>query len=175
MGLWGVCKGTSRGRGAAGASLCWAMAPGCVLCFPGAAGPACPVGRGFACLPASASGRDMGAQRDISAPAPTPPHPTPARQPRAAHALALGPPRADGNDISPDVLRTLEREVGILVRIRHPNVILFMGVCLEPPCVVTGGRWQAAGGACLRRVVVQVVGVCGGGCVLVVLVVLGLP
>ena len=52
-----------------------------------------------------------------------------------------------GSNISHDVLRTLEREVGILVRIRHPNVILFMGVCLEPPCVVTGGCPAPAKGA----------------------------
>ena len=28
-------------------------------------------------------------------------------------------------------------QVGILSAIRHPNVVLFMGVCLEPPCLVT--------------------------------------
>lgn len=50
-------------------------------------------------------------------------------------------------------MKTLEREVSIMIKIRHPNVILFMGVCLEPPAVVTGegaaagvegawGRWR---------------------------------
>ena len=26
--------------------------------------------------------------------------------------------------------------------IRHPNVVLFMGVCLDPPCMVTEVRWK---------------------------------
>lgn len=36
-----------------------------------------------------------------------------------------------------DALKTLEREVGLMVGMRHPNVILFLGVCPDPPCVVT--------------------------------------
>jgi hypothetical protein len=28
-------------------------------------------------------------------------------------------------------------QVGILSTLRHPNVVLFMGVCLSPPAVVT--------------------------------------
>ncbi|KAK2077996.1 hypothetical protein QBZ16_003864 [Prototheca wickerhamii] len=45
---------------------------------------------------------------------------------------------ADGDlKLDPDVLRTLEREVSIMVAIRHPNIILFMGVCLNPACIVT--------------------------------------
>ena len=28
-------------------------------------------------------------------------------------------------------------QVGIMVAIRHPNVVLFMGLCLDPPCMVT--------------------------------------
>jgi hypothetical protein len=34
-------------------------------------------------------------------------------------------------------LRALRQEVGILATLRHPNVVLFMGVCLAPPAVVT--------------------------------------
>ncbi|DBB01174.1 hypothetical protein WJX77_003342 [Trebouxia sp. C0004] len=34
-------------------------------------------------------------------------------------------------------IKTLEREVSIMSAIRHPNVVLFMGVCLDPPCTVT--------------------------------------
>ncbi|KAL3162493.1 hypothetical protein ABBQ32_010154 [Trebouxia sp. C0010 RCD-2024] len=34
-------------------------------------------------------------------------------------------------------VKTLEREVSIMSAIRHPNVVLFMGVCLDPPCMVT--------------------------------------
>lgn len=36
-----------------------------------------------------------------------------------------------------EALKTLEREVGLMVGMRHPNVILFLGVCPDPPCVVT--------------------------------------
>ena len=28
-------------------------------------------------------------------------------------------------------------QVSIMSAIRHPNVVLFMGLCLEPPCIVT--------------------------------------
>ena len=28
-------------------------------------------------------------------------------------------------------------QVAIMSAIRHPNVVLFMGVCLDPPCMVT--------------------------------------
>ncbi len=40
-----------------------------------------------------------------------------------------------------DLLKSLRAEVHILAHLRHPNVVLFLGVCLQPPCVVTG-RWQ---------------------------------
>lgn len=36
-----------------------------------------------------------------------------------------------------EAIRTLQREVGLMVAMRHPNVILFMGLCPDPPCVVT--------------------------------------
>ncbi|KAL0047223.1 hypothetical protein WJX82_010034 [Trebouxia sp. C0006] len=36
-----------------------------------------------------------------------------------------------------NTIKTLEREVSIMSAIRHPNVVLFMGVCLDPPCMVT--------------------------------------
>ncbi|DBB01412.1 TPA: hypothetical protein ACH3X1_000077 [Trebouxia sp. C0004] len=36
-----------------------------------------------------------------------------------------------------EALRTLEREVSIMAALRHPNVVMFMGLCLEPPCIVT--------------------------------------
>lgn len=32
---------------------------------------------------------------------------------------------------------TVVLQVGIMVAIRHPNVVLFMGLCLDPPCMVT--------------------------------------
>lgn len=31
-------------------------------------------------------------------------------------------------------------QVSIMSAIRHPNVVLFMGVCLDPPCMVTEVR-----------------------------------
>eukprot|EP01025_Chloroclados_australasicus_P031072 TRINITY_DN3136_c1_g1_i4.p1 TRINITY_DN3136_c1_g1~~TRINITY_DN3136_c1_g1_i4.p1 ORF type:complete len:1377 (-),score=137.85 TRINITY_DN3136_c1_g1_i4:366-4496(-) len=31
----------------------------------------------------------------------------------------------------------LKKEVGVLYKIRHPNVVNFMGLCLSPPCVIT--------------------------------------
>ena len=34
-------------------------------------------------------------------------------------------------------LRRLSEEVDVLSHISHPNVVLFMGVVLQPPCVVT--------------------------------------
>ena len=58
-------------------------------------------------------------------------------------------------------LRALRQEVDILANLRHPNVVMFMGVCLKPPCVVTefcalgeswgmpwakGAEWGASGG-----------------------------
>jgi len=48
-------------------------------------------------------------------------------------------------------------QVNIVAAIRHPNVVLFMGVCLDPPCMVT--EWcaprphplQRLGGGALRQ------------------------
>jgi serine/threonine protein kinase len=36
-----------------------------------------------------------------------------------------------------EAAKTLEREVSLMTEMRHPSVILFMGVCPDPPCVVT--------------------------------------
>jgi serine/threonine protein kinase len=52
---------------------------------------------------------------------------------------ALGLPSAgevSTNEVR-EAIKTLEREVALMVNMRHPNVILFMGLCPEPPCVVT--------------------------------------
>jgi hypothetical protein len=49
---------------------------------------------------------------------------------------ALGlPPAGAGSEA--EAMKTLEREVSLMVSMRHPNVILFMGVCPDPPAVVT--------------------------------------
>lgn len=52
---------------------------------------------------------------------------------------ALGLPSGGnaGSSEAAEAIKTLEREVGLMVGMRHPNVILFMGLCPEPPCVVT--------------------------------------
>ncbi|PRW60140.1 Serine threonine- kinase CTR1 [Chlorella sorokiniana] len=41
------------------------------------------------------------------------------------------------------VLRELQDEAAVMVRMRHPNVVSFMGICLTPPCIVT--EWCAKG------------------------------
>ena len=33
-------------------------------------------------------------------------------------------------------LDDLDKEAGIMAALRHPNVVMFLGVCLEPPCMV---------------------------------------
>lgn len=45
---------------------------------------------------------------------------------------------SDGATVKADsTITTLEREVSIMASLRHPNVVMFMGLCLEPPCIVT--------------------------------------
>ncbi len=36
-------------------------------------------------------------------------------------------------------LRELHKEADIMSRIRHPNVVSFLGLCSLPPCILTGG------------------------------------
>jgi len=52
---------------------------------------------------------------------------------------ALGLPSAGevGPNAAGEAIKTLEREVALMVNMRHPNVILFMGICPEPFCIVT--------------------------------------
>lgn len=70
---------------------------------------------------------------------------------------AAGTSQDDGGDADADTgacwdearLRALSSEVDILANLRHPNVVMFMGVCLTPPCVVTEfcalGGWMRVG------------------------------
>lgn len=51
-------------------------------------------------------------------------------------ALGLASGEASSSE-NLEAIKTLEREVALMVSMRHPNVILFMGLCPEPPCVVT--------------------------------------
>jgi serine/threonine protein kinase len=52
---------------------------------------------------------------------------------------AFGLPSAGevGTNAAGEAIKTLEREVALMVNMRHPNVILFMGICPEPFCIVT--------------------------------------
>ena len=47
--------------------------------------------------------------------------------------------------VSPEVVRSMDREVEIAARMRHPRVALLLGFCMDPPCLVTGpARAEAA-------------------------------
>jgi serine/threonine protein kinase len=52
---------------------------------------------------------------------------------------ALGLPSAGeaSTNAAGEAIKTLEREVALMVNMRHPNVILFMGICPDPFCIVT--------------------------------------
>lgn len=45
-----------------------------------------------------------------------------------------------GKLIESDLTVACGVQVSIMAAIRHPNVVLFMGVCLDPPCMVTEVR-----------------------------------
>ncbi|KAI8472913.1 MAG: hypothetical protein J3K34DRAFT_502100 [Monoraphidium minutum] len=57
----------------------------------------------------------------------------------AGPAASAAPDDGGGDEASWDErrLRALSKEVDILANLRHPNVVMFLGVCLRPPCVVT--------------------------------------
>jgi hypothetical protein len=57
--------------------------------------------------------------------------------------------------MSASVARNLEREVSIMAGLRHPCIVLFMGVCLDPPAVVTE--------FCARGSLYDVLAAAGGG------------
>jgi serine/threonine protein kinase len=35
------------------------------------------------------------------------------------------------------MLKELQKEAELMASLRHPNIVLFMGMCPEPPCVIT--------------------------------------
>jgi serine/threonine protein kinase len=43
-------------------------------------------------------------------------------------------------------LEALQKEAGMMASLRHPNVVLFLGLCTSPPAVVTGGNSRGGGG-----------------------------
>jgi len=54
------------------------------------------------------------------------------------------------NSCKPGLLDDLDKEAGIMAGLRHPNVVMFLGVCLEPPCMVAevtilpSASWQCS-------------------------------
>ncbi|PRW45442.1 kinase [Chlorella sorokiniana] len=64
------------------------------------------------------------------------------RQLRSLEALGLSPEQLQRDEsgaiqLDRDALQALDREVGLMQDMRHPHVVLFMGVVLEPPAIVT--------------------------------------
>ena len=51
---------------------------------------------------------------------------------------SIGPSDDDSSlTLSNPVLSGLAKESNMMAALRHPNVVSFLGVCLEPPCIVT--------------------------------------
>lgn len=51
---------------------------------------------------------------------------------------SIGPAEDESNlTLSNPVLSGLAKESNMMAALRHPNVVSFLGVCLEPPCIVT--------------------------------------
>lgn len=51
----------------------------------------------------------------------------------------LTPPRdagATASVLERSVLKQLSKEAGIMVNLRHPNVTQYLGICMEPPCLL---------------------------------------
>jgi hypothetical protein len=48
--------------------------------------------------------------------------------------------RGDAGSLSlpPPAMEELQKEAGLMASLRHPNVVLFLGVCTTPPALVTG-------------------------------------
>ena len=44
---------------------------------------------------------------------------------------------SDFQDVSCSKCPLSPLQVSIMAALRHPNVVMFMGLCLEPPCIVT--------------------------------------
>ena len=40
-------------------------------------------------------------------------------------------------ELPPEVLRGLEEEAAVMARLRHPNLLNFLGLCPLPPCLLT--------------------------------------
>eukprot|EP00891_Asterochloris_glomerata_P004591 jgi/Astpho2/4591/e_gw1.00067.503.1_t len=50
------------------------------------------------------------------------------------HNLVLGSKQAP--DVNAALLDELHKEAGLMASLRHPNVVMFLGLCLDPPCMV---------------------------------------
>jgi hypothetical protein len=56
-----------------------------------------------------------------------------------------------GNDYFGDLKADFQHEIALLTRLRHPNIILFIGACRNPLCIVT----ELAERGCLYDVIHQ--------------------
>jgi hypothetical protein len=64
------------------------------------------------------------------------------------HCLPDGIDSLAGLELPADVMRALQEEAGVMARMRHPNLVSFMGLCTLPPCILTGGG-PASRGLCV--------------------------
>ena len=48
--------------------------------------------------------------------------------------MCRGEPVADQDTV---LLQELRQEAGLMASLRHPNVVLFLGVCFQPPAMLT--------------------------------------
>lgn len=63
--------------------------------------------------------------------------------PAAAGASPQAPPPE--LELPEGALQQLFEEAAVMDRLRHPNLVTFMGLCRMPPCILTGER---RGGGC---------------------------
>lgn len=54
--------------------------------------------------------------------------------------------QAEDMVLPPQTMKDLQDEAAVMSRMRHPNVVAFMGLCTLPPCILTGKHRARAGG-----------------------------
>lgn len=53
-----------------------------------------------------------------------------------------------GLELPAATMASLEAEAAIMARMRHPNIVTFLGLCALPPCILTGALTLAAARSC---------------------------